>query len=268
LAILSDESAFEETFCKACPKFIIPGAPDYDGELVNTNQEPLQFQLKNFTTEVKRQLVLPTIRSYLKLYTTIPISKLANFLEVDEEVLRYVVLRESAPETRICCVITRLIASLAFAVAVPTCSCSSTRLARWFGMADQLLMAALWPSQISSSISMVYVIDCLMGHGFLLCLSWANWFVCHPLISRCSPLRCLCLQQDMIHIADTKVTKTYGDYFVNYINKFENVIHSLDEVGKDAGSNSESSSSNSGNTGGGNRNTGSGNNSKRRHNRN
>ena len=38
----------------------------------------------------------------------------------------------------------------------------------------------------------------------------------------------------MIHIADTKVTKTYGDYFVNYINKFEsNVIHMLDEAGRE-----------------------------------
>jgi len=84
----SDEAAIEETFCKSCPKFIIPGSPNYDDERLNTNQEALQLQLKLFMAEVKRQLVLPTIRSYLKLYTTIPISKLAKFLEVEEEVLR------------------------------------------------------------------------------------------------------------------------------------------------------------------------------------
>jgi len=88
LLLSSDEAAIEETFCKSCPKFIIPGSPNYDDERLNTNQEALQLQLKLFMAEVKRQLVLPTIRSYLKLYTTIPISKLAKFLEVEEEVLR------------------------------------------------------------------------------------------------------------------------------------------------------------------------------------
>lgn len=38
--------------------------------------------------EVKQQSILPVIRSYLKLYTSIPISKLAKFLETDENSLR------------------------------------------------------------------------------------------------------------------------------------------------------------------------------------
>ena len=51
-------------------------------------QEAYRLQLKCFLTEVKQQTMLPTLRSFLKLYTTISISKLASFLELDEYTLR------------------------------------------------------------------------------------------------------------------------------------------------------------------------------------
>ena len=41
-----------------------------------------------FIDEVQQQLMLPTIRSYLKLYTTMPLDKMAGFMEMEEEEFR------------------------------------------------------------------------------------------------------------------------------------------------------------------------------------
>ena len=51
-------------------------------------QEPLRLQLKVFMEEVQQQKVLPTIRSYLKLYTTMPLDKMAGFMELQPEDFR------------------------------------------------------------------------------------------------------------------------------------------------------------------------------------
>ena len=48
----------------------------------------IQLQLKLFLNEVSEQTLLPSIRSYLKLYTTISISKLASYMEMPEAELR------------------------------------------------------------------------------------------------------------------------------------------------------------------------------------
>jgi hypothetical protein len=53
-------------------------------------QDAYRLQLKLFLYEVKQQQLLSGIRSYLKLYTTITISKLAQYMEVDEATLRSV----------------------------------------------------------------------------------------------------------------------------------------------------------------------------------
>jgi len=84
-----ESTIFEELFSYACPKFINP-IPNYDNELLaNHNyQEPLRLQLKIFMNEVKQQIILPILRSFLKLYTTIPLPKLADFLEIDQDTLR------------------------------------------------------------------------------------------------------------------------------------------------------------------------------------
>ena len=38
--------------------------------------------------EVQQQLMLPTIRSYLKLYTTMPLDKMAGFMDMSDEDFR------------------------------------------------------------------------------------------------------------------------------------------------------------------------------------
>jgi len=90
-----DEATFEELFTLACPKFINPATPNYSLILednskasVNLSQDALKAQSKLFLAEVKQQILIPTIRSYLKLYTTISLQKLASFLEIDEQALR------------------------------------------------------------------------------------------------------------------------------------------------------------------------------------
>merc|ERR1719231_1914706 len=77
-----DQSAFEELFSNGCPKFISSTAPNYDN-VVNRNLEPFKLQLRIFLNEIKLSLQLPLIRSYLKLYSTMPIEKLAQFCEID-----------------------------------------------------------------------------------------------------------------------------------------------------------------------------------------
>ena len=77
---------FEELFRSACPKFISPTPPDFDNPTLNV--DPVDHQTSIFMDEVKNTLFNPTIRSYLKLYTTMDLKKLAGFLEVEPEKLR------------------------------------------------------------------------------------------------------------------------------------------------------------------------------------
>jgi len=84
-----DLGAYEDLFCFACPKFVSPAPPRYDDLPANYNaQEAYRLQLRLFLQEVSQQKLLPTIRSFLKLYTTIGIPKLAALLEADEATFR------------------------------------------------------------------------------------------------------------------------------------------------------------------------------------
>jgi len=77
---------FEELFRSACPKFISPTPPDFDNPSVNI--DPVEHHLAIFMSEVKATMYSPTVKSYLKLYTTMDLKKLAGFLEVEPEKLR------------------------------------------------------------------------------------------------------------------------------------------------------------------------------------
>ncbi|KAF9473472.1 eukaryotic translation initiation factor 3 subunit 6 [Pholiota conissans] len=97
--------AYEELFLYACPKFITANPPPYDdaaaiNALINasaeeessaaasvTQAEPSQRHLELFLADVGAQLQVPTLRSFLKLYTSLGAKKLANFLDADEEEL-------------------------------------------------------------------------------------------------------------------------------------------------------------------------------------
>jgi translation initiation factor 3 subunit L len=84
-------AAFEELFIHACPKFVSANPPPYDDPsalLVYIEEpivEPLQRHLRNFLSDVRTQAPVPTLRSFLKLYASLDTSKLAGFLDADEE---------------------------------------------------------------------------------------------------------------------------------------------------------------------------------------
>merc|ERR1711865_476452 len=88
--MLKGETAvFEELFQYACPKFVTPTAPNYaDANPENLNQEATKLQCSLFMGMVTQSSHHNTIRSYLKLYSTIPCAKLANFLGWTEEEFR------------------------------------------------------------------------------------------------------------------------------------------------------------------------------------
>ena len=77
---------FEELFTSSCPKFISPIPPDFDHP--ENNVEPTQHHLQCFMVDVKNNILAPTLRSYLKLYTTMDLQKLSTFLEMSPEDLR------------------------------------------------------------------------------------------------------------------------------------------------------------------------------------
>lgn len=85
-------AAFEELYIKSCPKFISSTPPPYhDTELLSLYiqsppQEPVQRHLALFLSDVRiQQSVVPTLRSFLKMYSSLDASKLAGFLDADEE---------------------------------------------------------------------------------------------------------------------------------------------------------------------------------------
>jgi len=91
-----EEATCQELFSFACPKFVDPAPPNYGLILedpikypaANYSQDSMTLQKNLFLKEMGEQAMLSTIRSYLKLYTTIELKKLADFLEIDEKNLR------------------------------------------------------------------------------------------------------------------------------------------------------------------------------------
>ncbi|KXJ28540.1 eukaryotic translation initiation factor 3 subunit L [Exaiptasia diaphana] len=152
-----DLQAFEECFSYACPKFISPVPPNFDAP-ANYNREPFNLQLKVFMNEVAQQSKIPIVRSYLKLYTTMPISKLAAFLDMDEDTFRNQLL----------------------------CYKHKQRNLVWTLGKDAL------DGELQSSSEVDFYID-----------------------------------KDMIHIADTKVERRYGEFFIRQIHKCEELARNL-----------------------------------------
>jgi len=149
---------FEVGFVFACPKFLSPVPPNYDALSGNYHKEPTMLQMKVFIDEFIQQKLISTVRSFLRLYTTLPLSKLATFMEMDEEDVR-----------------TQLVSF------------------------KHKMKNLVWTKgtggldgEFQNSSEVDFYID-----------------------------------GDMIHIADTKVARRYGDFFIRQIHKFEELNHSL-----------------------------------------
>jgi len=91
---------YEHLFMSACPKFISPIPPDFDNP--ENNVDPSKHHLQIFMADVRNSMLAPTLKSYLKLYTTMDLKKLAAFIEVDPEVLRtqLLVYKQRSRQTR------------------------------------------------------------------------------------------------------------------------------------------------------------------------
>ncbi|XP_001601481.1 eukaryotic translation initiation factor 3 subunit L [Nasonia vitripennis] len=71
---------FKACFLYACPKFLCLHPPNPNAIKEDYVRDAIEHQASVFMKEVVQQKMLPTIRSYLKLYTTLPLSKLATFM--------------------------------------------------------------------------------------------------------------------------------------------------------------------------------------------
>lgn len=78
-----DRTSAMELFDSACPKFISPMIPDYTVN-VNVHNEVLHQQSKLFVDEVMQYIPFLKLRSFLTLYASIDISKLARFMEMTD----------------------------------------------------------------------------------------------------------------------------------------------------------------------------------------
>lgn len=159
---------FESSFSYACPKFLSPFAPSFDlmatsGEgAVPPHKEPARLQLNVFMDEVRQQMQLPIVRSYLKLYMSMPLDKLANYMGVDVDEL----------ETHLLCF-------------------------------KHKMMNVVWTKGATSGLE-----------GGFQSESEVDFFI----------------DKNMIHIADTKVDRRYGDFFIRQILKFDEINRKLQQI--------------------------------------
>lgn len=91
---------FEQLFNSACPKFISPIPPDFDKP--ENNIDPAQHHLACFMSDVKNAMLGPTLKSFLKLYTTQDLHKLAGLIDLKPEDLRrqLLVYKQRSRQTR------------------------------------------------------------------------------------------------------------------------------------------------------------------------
>lgn len=79
---------FQVCFTFACPKFLSPVPPPNSDTPGNHHKDPFHQQIKVFLDEVVQQQQIGVMRSYLKLYTTMPMEKMAAFLEMEVDSFR------------------------------------------------------------------------------------------------------------------------------------------------------------------------------------
>ncbi|GBP55920.1 Eukaryotic translation initiation factor 3 subunit L [Eumeta japonica] len=166
-----DLGEFESCFTFACPKFLTPCPPPVEPGS-NYARDAVKHQTQVFMDEVRQQKMLPTIRSYLKLYTTLPLAKLAAFMSA----VRGGGERDAAREH----------AALAIHL---LCFKHKMKNVVWTKGPSGL------DGKFQSGSELDFYID-----------------------------------NDMIHIADTKVAHRYGDFFIRKILKFEELNRKLHHI--------------------------------------
>lgn len=78
-----DMDEFRNSFLQGSPKFLSPTTLVLEGG--NMSKEPQLRQCAVFLEGIESHLCLPILRGYLKLYTSLPMEKLAAFMDVKNE---------------------------------------------------------------------------------------------------------------------------------------------------------------------------------------
>mmetsp|Transcript_17638 Transcript_17638/g.24813 ORF Transcript_17638/g.24813 Transcript_17638/m.24813 type:complete len:614 (-) Transcript_17638:396-2237(-) len=73
------EEGYEDLFMFACPKFVLPAIPDYSKPSTPQKDNAYKQQVTKFQNEMMSQHTTRKLRSYMKLYTSIDVTKLASF---------------------------------------------------------------------------------------------------------------------------------------------------------------------------------------------
>lgn len=85
------EEGYEDLFIFACPKFVNPAVPDYSQALkpgcpsVPYGHDAYKLQVQHFMMEMAAQASLRKMRSYMSLYTSIGVEKLASFNDMKKD---------------------------------------------------------------------------------------------------------------------------------------------------------------------------------------
>ncbi|KAL4715858.1 hypothetical protein ACJJTC_014590 [Scirpophaga incertulas] len=165
-----DLGEFESCFTFACPKFLSPCPPPIEPGS-NYGRDAVKHQTQVFMDEVRQQKMLPTIRSYLKLYTTLPLAKLAAFMSAARGGERDAAREHAALAIHLLC----------------------------FKHKMKNVVWTQGPSGLDGKFQSGSELD-------------------------------FYIDNDMIHIADTKVAHRYGDFFIRKLLKFEELNRKLHHI--------------------------------------
>ncbi|CAD0200705.1 unnamed protein product [Chrysodeixis includens] len=165
-----DLGEFESCFTFACPKFLSPCPPPIEPGS-NYGRDAVKHQTQVFMDEVRQQKMLPTIRSYLKLYTTLPLAKLAAFMSAARGGDRDAAREHAALAIHLLC----------------------------FKHKMKNVVWSKGPSGLDGKFQSGSELD-------------------------------FYIDNDMIHIADTKVAHRFGDFFIRKLLKFEELNRKLHHI--------------------------------------
>jgi translation initiation factor 3 subunit L len=80
---------YEDLFNYCCPRFASQAPPEWSDAACNSNFQATKAQMGVFMETVEERRHLPALKQVLKLYSSIPISKLALIVEMDEDAVRH-----------------------------------------------------------------------------------------------------------------------------------------------------------------------------------
>jgi len=88
--VIASQRDMEQLFSYSCPKFVSPVPLTFDEDIYVHSNAPLPLQRKVFMKEIDQQQALPTIMSYLRLYSSIGLDKFVTLLDkkMNTQILR------------------------------------------------------------------------------------------------------------------------------------------------------------------------------------